>query len=265
VSSGPRYRLRAWWERRKAKAFPPGAVTFHLVAWRGAALVGPNLEQARAFFARFSPEELLVLHGSALEAATGVTLVCGPAGVGKSSILTELEARGVGRLIEDGILLVARRQGRWELASTGVTEVMRRAARISKRLRRLLRADFSVWQAADSAAVWRARPLRTTLLRDWIPRLSFSAACLWRWSGAVPFELALRPVDGLILLYHAEDPWLAARVSPQLVVENVENLGKLVPDSVRLVQVSPIGGMVEVRDRLRQAVSAASRGPSSAC
>lgn len=245
-------------------AFPPGALTFHLVAWQRTELTGPGAEQARAFFARFAPEELVVLHGSAWQSAAGVTLVCGPAGLGKTSVLTELEARGEGRLVEDGVLLVVLRRGRWELGSTGTVEVMRLAARISKRIRRLLLADFSFWLEHDSAGARRARPLRSVLLCDWLPRFSFAAACLRGRSGSSPFEPVLLPVDRLVLLYHAEDPWLAVRVSPRLAVERVRNLRELVPDSVELDQISPIGGVVEVRDRLRHAVSTTGRGAGSA-
>lgn len=258
--SGLRGWIRSRWDRRKARAFPPEALTFHLPAWQQRELSGAGAEQARAFFARFAPDELLVLHGSAWRSEAGVTLVCGPPGIGKTSVLTELEACGEGRLVEDGVILVAVRCGRWELTETGTVGVMRRAARISKRVRRVLLADFSFWLERDTASARRARPFRSVLLCAWLPRLSFAAASLVVGPASPPFEPALATVGRLLLAYHAEDPWLAVRVSPRLAVEEVTDLRELVPAAVELDVISPIGGVAEVRDRLRHALSAAGQG-----
>ncbi len=127
--------MRRLWQRRKLSAFPPGAVTFHLDTWTRRALSPEGAAAAARFRERFGFDELLLLHGSAWVHAGTWSLVTGPPGIGKSTALRDLERHGHGRVEEDAIVLVGVKPSGWYAASTGSTDVLERAYRISRRLR----------------------------------------------------------------------------------------------------------------------------------
>ena len=155
---------RRMWERRKRSAFPPGALTFHIEAWSRRALSSAGADASAHARARLHLDEFLVLHGSAWLSHGAVTLICGPAGIGKSSVLSELERSGRGRLVEDGLLLVGLRRASWHLVVTGALDLLGLASRISRRIRKLMRVDFNTFQNADVEVLRHAHPMRAPLL-----------------------------------------------------------------------------------------------------
>ena len=70
-------RLSSAWAELKSRAFPPGAVTFHLGTWSRGALTEEEGAAARALLAETGAERLLVLHGSAIRLRGETVVVVG--------------------------------------------------------------------------------------------------------------------------------------------------------------------------------------------
>ena len=116
------------WDEVKRRAFPPGAVTFHLGAWSRGALTEEEGAAARALLEEFGVERLLVLHGSAIRLREETVVVVGPPAIGKSTACRALVLREGATWLEDGLVLAAESGGRWTLIETGTLAVLRRAA-----------------------------------------------------------------------------------------------------------------------------------------
>jgi hypothetical protein len=258
LSSGPFRRL---WERRKHGAFPAGAVTFHLGAWTKRNVTSEADATSAEVMALYGFEELLVVHGSAWSDEGGCTLVSGPPGIGKSTVLRTLERSGLGRFVEDGLLLVGLRAGRWHLLVTGTLAVLDRTSRIGARVRSLVGVRFCLHQNEDSELLRRAHPFRASVL-SLLPYASFTLATALGPRDGRPFKPATHEVRTLVVMPHPEDPAHALRLRRGVPAEKVIDLALLAPAAVSVVRVSPIGDLGEVRARLRGAVlSARDREP----
>lgn len=126
------------WDEVKRRAFPPGAVTFHLGAWSRGALTEEEGAAARALLEELGVERLLVLHGSAIRLREETVVVVGPPAIGKSTACRALVLREGATWLEDGLVLAAESGGRWTLIETGTLAVLRRAALVSAGPRRFL-------------------------------------------------------------------------------------------------------------------------------
>jgi hypothetical protein len=228
-------------------------LTFHLEAWTRRS-VSPDLDQASAevmTLHRF--DELLVVHGSAWDGGGGLTLVCGPPGIGKSTALRELERSGLGHLVEDGLLLVGLRGDRWHLLLTGTLDVMDRTSRIGSRVRSLIGVRFCFHQYADAELLRRSYPVRSAVLGR-LPYVSFTLATAFGPRPVRPFTPTTHEVRTLIVMPHPEDPAHALRLRRGAEAEAFQAVALLAPAGVRVLSVSPIGDLPEVRARLREAV-----------
>lgn len=131
-------RLRAAWTEVKARAFPPGAITFHLGAWSRGELSEVEGVAARALLTELGFERLLVLHGSAVQVGRETVVVVGARGIGKSTACRMLVRRQEAILVEDGLVLAGEAGDRWTLIESGTLAVLRRSALVSAAMRRLL-------------------------------------------------------------------------------------------------------------------------------
>ena len=131
-------RLRSAWAELKSRAFPPGAVTFHLGAWSRGALSEDEGAAARALLEEVGAERLLVLHGSAVRLRGETLVVVGPPAIGKSTACRALVLREGASWLEDGLVVAAESGGRWTLIETGTLAVLRGAALFAAGPRRFL-------------------------------------------------------------------------------------------------------------------------------
>lgn len=253
LTDEPRRLVRRLWESRKRSAFPPGALTFHLEAWTRRRLARDGAAAASEALSRLGFDEFLVLHGGAWLDGGGATLISGPAGIGKSSVLRELEADGHGRLVEDGLLLVGVRRGGWHLVTTGTHDLLTRASRISRRVRDLMRVDFCLYQNAEMEILRRTNPIRSAILFR-LAGASFTLAAAFGPRPRRPFTPSSHEVRRLIVMPHPEDSAGALRVRAGGAAEEVAHPASFAPARVAVVSVSPLGSLPEVRRRLRQVV-----------
>jgi hypothetical protein len=154
--------LRDSWERRKARAFPPGAVTFHLSAWSRESLTPEEGAAAGRLMQEHGFSGLLILHGNALFVGGRVVLLLGPAGIGKSTASRRLVRLGAATLIEDGLVVVGEEPGGWRVVETGTLGVLHGAARIAAFLRRVVPAPSAF---GSRAGRWRAERRQRGLRR----------------------------------------------------------------------------------------------------
>ena len=131
-------RLRSAWAELKGRAFPPGAVTFHLGAWSRGALSEEEGAAARALLEEAGAERLLVLHGSAIRLRGETVVVVGPSAIGKSTACGALVLREGATWLEDGLVVAAESGNRWNLIETGTLAVLRHAALFAAGPRRFL-------------------------------------------------------------------------------------------------------------------------------
>jgi len=245
--------FREAWERRKRRAFPPGAVTFHIGAWSRGRLSPDAVADADEVRTRFGFDELFVVHGSAFLDGAGVTLVSGPPGIGKSSVLRELESEGRGRLVEDGVLLVGSRDGTWHLVVTGTLGILNRSSRIGGRVRDLMGVRYCLYQNASTKVLRKAHPLRSALLSR-LPDAAFTLSVAFAPPPGRPFTPEVHEVRSLLVLPHAEDPAKALRLCRGGVASEVADVTTLAPPTVSVRLVSPLGELLEVRERLRRSI-----------
>lgn len=249
-TAGP---IRRVWERRKRAAFPPGALTFHLDVWTRRT-VSPEVRAASEdAMKRFRFDELLVVHGSAWLHKDHLTLVNGPPGIGKTTVLRNLGRSGVGHLVEDGLLLLGLRADRLHLLLTGTLDVLERSSRIGSRVRSLMGVRYCFHQTEDAEVFRRANPIRSAVLSR-LPFVSFTLATASGPRPGRPFTPTSHEVGTVIVMPHPQDPARTLRLRCGQEAEEVADLTSLVPAKVSVFFVSPIGDLPEVRDRLRQAI-----------
>lgn len=203
-----------------------------------------------------------MVHGSAWSCGDQLTLVCGPAGIGKSTVLRELERRGRGRLIEDGIVLLGRQRDRWMVVETGTLELLDLTSRIAKMTRTLTRTNISYWQYEDPEKAQRTSPIRSRFLHR-LPAVSFSLAVAVARPARRQFTPVCRPLTRLVEAGHPRDAYPSLRILRDGSVRQLTSLADSAPPGLSTTAVSPLGGIVEVRRRLRQALLTAPAGGAS--
>ena len=245
---------RRTWERRKERAFPPGAVTFHLEAW-GRRRMTPALEaQARGVADVFGLDPIWIVHGCALLLGGDAAVLAGPPGLGKSRLLFELERRGEGRCLDDGLVLLGVGRGRLRLVETGTLAFARRGFRISLLLRRLLLIDRSVFSTPAPLHHRRTRLLDRALCR--VADLAFKLNVALPRGRLAPHEPGDVPVSHFVVAAHSEDQYPSFRLDGARSFAAIRDLGAEFAPYAHVHRVSPLGSRAEVARRIRSALLA---------
>lgn len=245
-------RLRAAWAaaraRAKARAFPPGSVTFHLGAWSRGALLEGEAAEARGLLEAFGFHRLLVLHGSAMSVQGETVLVVGARGIGKSSACRELHRRGEGTCLEDGLLVVGEAGGRWVLVETGTLGVLGRAARLESGMRRLLpRPSGPARPGGEGAGSFRARLHRALDVQ------AFRAGLLLAGREPAGKARRLHAVDRVVVAEEAASPSGSFETDGRALRE-IADTASLAPPGCDLRVVATSGPLAEVVARLAAAM-----------
>lgn len=241
-------RLRAAWAaakaRAKARAFPPGSVTFHLGAWSRGALLEGEAAEARGIREAFAFDRLLVLHGSAMSVRGETVLVVGARGIGKSSACRELLRRGEGTFLEDGLLVVGEAGGRWTLVETGTLGVLGRTARLESGMRRLLpRPSGPARSAGERTGSFRARLHRALDVQ------AFRAGLLLARRGTAGTARRPHGVDRVVVAEEAASP-SGSFETDGLEMREITDTASFVPAGCVLRVVETSGPLGEVVARL---------------
>lgn len=241
--------MTRWWQKTKAAAFPPGAITFHLGAWTSQRLTVADAREVKRLVECHGFRRLLVVHGNAIEVGGHVVLIAGPSGIGKSTACRRLEARGAARLIEEGLVLIGVTGERWVMVVTGTLAVLRSASRIRHGLLRPFRLTAPTRGVTVPFSGRRCRsagsPSHT---------LAFRLAVLRHVGRCVEFQADLRDVAGLAVAVAPVDPFPSLALDPDGSVQAIEDLRSQAPAGFRTTVFSTLGGPHETVDRIVQAI-----------
>jgi len=245
--------MTRWWERIKAAAFPPGAVTFHLGVWTSRRLTAADAGQMACLLDRHGFQRLLVVHGNAIEVHGRVVLLAGSSRIGKSTACRVLEARGDARVLEEGLVLLGVVGDRWVVVDTGTLGVLHSASKIRSRLlRRFSAAALPPWIPSPTSGWKRATA-------DFVNALAFRLAVLRNLHRRVGFEASVRDVAGLAIAVTPEDPFPSLLLERGGSVEVIGDLLALAPAEVSTLSFSALGSRQEKVNRIAQAVLAIAR------
>ncbi|MBK9088789.1 MAG: hypothetical protein IPL90_06970 [Holophagales bacterium] len=195
-------RLRTVWAGLKARAFPPGAITFHLGAWSRGALSEVEGKTARALLDELGFQRLFVLHGSAVQLGTETVVVVGSRGIGKSTACRNLVRHGGAVLVEDGLVLAGEADGRWTLIETGTLGVLRRAALLAAAPRRFLPSPGALTPRTAGRRSGKGLPRFHRALEG----LAFRGGVLFSQRRKEPMVRRLLPIDRLVVAEYPESP-----------------------------------------------------------
>ena len=191
-------RFRSAWDEVKRRAFPAGAVTFHLGAWSRGTLTEAEGAAARALLAEVGAERLLILHGSAVRLRGETLLVVGPPATGKSTACRGLVRREGATWLEDGLVVATEAGNRWTLIETGTLAVLRNAALLAAGPRRLLHRPVERERGAAGGS--QAVGMR---LHRFLERQAFRAGILLAGRRTERYARRLFPVDRVVVV---DDP-----------------------------------------------------------
>lgn len=253
-------RLKGLWERHKAAAFPPGAITFHLRAWSRGGLDREGSSAAGALIARHAFDHLLVLHGNALEVDGSLAVVAGPSCVGKSTVCRRLVRHRGARLVEDGLVLVGVSRTAWTVIETGTVGILARASRVGRVLRRITGAGRSLYREREVRSSTRRRSVNRRLAGE----LPFSLAVLLTVSGGAGFSPFLQRLDRLVVLEHPAAPAETFRIAHDGGMEAVPDPAAGVPRHVEVTRLSSVGGRRGVQSAMVAAILGPARAPGRA-
>lgn len=124
-------------EKSVEKRLPEGALKFPFLLQRPKEVDFAEIEGVRK---KFGVSDIFRVHGMAFKAGKRTIVVIGPRGVGKSTLLRALSAKGMATQIEDGEVVLARNTAQneqgFKLIETGRHELRTHISKISKAVRK---------------------------------------------------------------------------------------------------------------------------------
>ncbi|CAG1769219.1 hypothetical protein BAC2_00142 [uncultured bacterium] len=251
-------RLRSAWAELKSRAFPPGAVTFHLGAWSRGALSEEEGAAARALLEEVGAERLLVLHGSAIRLRGETVVVVGPPAIGKSTACRALVLREGATWLEDGLVVAAESRGCWTLIETGTLAVLRHAALFAAGPRRFLgRPD-----GREPGGAGRGSEVGTRLHR-FLDRQAFRAGVLLAGRQTEASARRQLPIDRIVVI---DDP---RATQPSWETDGRKmaplfDVAARAPSGVAVLRCPTVASRTEAWRHLALALGSERAGPSSA-
>ncbi len=213
----------------------------------------PALEaEARRVAGTLGLDPIWIVHGCALSLGGEAAVLAGPPGLGKSRLLFELERRGEGRCLDDGLVLLGLGRGRLRLVETGTLPFARRGFRISLLLRRVLLIDRSVFSTPAPLRTRRARLVYRTLGR--VADLAFKLNVVLPRGRLATHEPCDISVSRFVVAAHSEDPYPSFRLDGTRLFAAVRDLGDEFAPYSHVRRVSPLGSRAEVARRIRSAL-----------
>jgi hypothetical protein len=215
----------------------------------------PELEaQAGRVAGTLGLDPIWIVHGCALLLGGEAAVLAGPPGLGKSRLLFELERRGEGRCLDDGLVLLGVGRGRLRLVETGTLAFARRGFRISLLLRRLLLIDRSVFSTPAPLRTRRTRLVYRALCR--VADLAFKLNVALPRGRLAPHEPGDVPVSRFVVAAHPEDPFPSFRLDGARSFAAVRDVGREFAPYADVRRVSPLGSRAEVAREVRRALLA---------
>ncbi len=251
-------RLRSAWAELKRRAFPPGAVTFHLGAWSRGAISEEEGAAARALLAEAGAERLLVLHGSAIRLRGETVVVVGPPAIGKSTACRSLVLREGATWLEDGLVVAAESGGRWTLIETGTLAVLRRAALVSAGPRRFLGRPGG----RERGRAGRGSEAGTRLHR-FLDRQAFRAGILLAGRQADASARRRFPIDKVVVVDDPQGKQTSWETDGRKMTP-LADVAARVPAGVAVVRCPAAESRAEAWRRLAFALDSETAGPASA-
>jgi hypothetical protein len=242
-------RLREAWGGLKARAFPPGAITFHLGAWSRGELSEDEGATARALMAEQGFERLFVLHGSAIQVGKDTVVIVGSRGGGKSTACRALVRREGAVLVEDGLVLAGEADGRWTLIETGTLGVLRRAALLAAGPRRFLPSPGGLAPRAAGKGPGRGLPRFHRALEG----LAFQGGILFSQWRKEPIVRRLLPIDRVVVAEY-EQSASGSWETDGRTMSAVADIGARIPAGTTLRRPAVTGSRPDVLLRLEDAL-----------
>jgi hypothetical protein len=241
--------LRAAWAGLKTRAFPPGAITFHLGAWSRGVLSEAEGTAARALLGELGFERFFVLHGSAVQVGTETVVVVGSRGVGKSTACRTLARREGAVLVEDGLVLAGETDGRWTLIETGTLGVLRRAALLAAGPRRLLPSPGVLVSRTPGERSGKRLPRFHRALEG----LAFRGGVLFSQRRKERIVRRLLHIDRLVVAEYPESPSGSWETDGR-TMSAVDDVGARIPAGTTVRRPAMAGSRPDVLLRLEDAL-----------
>jgi hypothetical protein len=156
-------RLKAFTSRNLIRKFPEASLPiFKKLALEPTAV---TVEDIMSSIKQFEFDDVWLLHGVAMKRKGGATVLSGPVGIGKSTLLRKVTRSGLAEPLDDGFILVGRVKGCYYVLASGLYPVIRTISIISKSLRMLFRCQSPYLNTNLHRDLTKARK-REKLLHD---------------------------------------------------------------------------------------------------
>ncbi len=153
-------------------------------------------------------EDVWIFHGIAMERKGKAIVLAGPPGIGKSTLLRKITRAGMAKPIDDGNVVVGRRDNCYYVLKSGLYSTVRTISIVSKGLRILFRYQSPYLNADPRHNLIKA--IRRGEMLHNLAVLTGSIIARNRSSE----EVIVNPVrlERLLLVIHQEDPQLSRRM-----------------------------------------------------
>jgi hypothetical protein len=242
--------LKRIWKNRKAKVLPKNAVTFQLRVWGRRRLEPQTFQEAKNLMQKFGFNELLLVHGNALLVNGQVVIVSGPKGIGKSTVSRILTKQGKANQLEDGVLVVGRRESKLFLVKTGTGNLAITTSKLSKFFRNFLRVGKSSYLKPDG----KTSKFKDFMIKRVIAMPSVGLSVFLTRKNKESFEPSLHEIQKVAFAFHPNDEEKGIKIGENGTLEVIQDIRTEIPASMGVQTFSSVGRSKEVQERIRQAI-----------